>query len=196
MQHSLRGRLDGSDVGIESGLRRRNGGEAFVLLLQASSEEDLLNGLEKDIGLLLLGGALGSATDGTTGLVHVTGELVTDIEPLLLLGVSGELRETNLALCEDGLIAFSVTGGVSFVERITSSLAVDGVGGVDLCGLVRAVGGSLGIGRAIPDYPKDGELRRVSGDGVGGGGNKGGASGGDSGEGLAAGGLLLGSLVE
>jgi len=182
--------LDGLDKVIEGLDGLGNGGEALVLGLEASLEVDVLDGLEEGVGLLLLGGGGGAGTDGTTGLVHVSGELVTYVEPLLALGVPGELLEADAGLGKDGLPA--VGRLVAFlVEGVRTGLAVDGVRRVDLGGLVGAVGGTLGIGGTVTDEAEDGELGRLTRGGVGDGGDDGSTSGGDAGKGVTTAGLLL-----
>lgn len=186
--------LDGVDEVIEGLDGLGTGGKDLLLGLEASLEVDVLDGLEEGIGLLLLGGGGGEGTDGSAGLVHVSGELVTDVEPLLALGVLGDLLEAVAGLGEDGLLAVEVlvaAGLVRGVEGVRTDLSVDGVRGVGLAGLIGTVGGTLGIGGAVTDDAEDGELGRLTGGGVGDGGDDGGTSGGDAGESITAAGLLL-----
>lgn len=183
--------LDGVDEVIEGLDGLGTGGKDLVLGLEASLEVDVLDGLEEGIGLLLLGGGSGEGTDGSAGLVHVSGQLVTDVEPLLALGVLGDLLEAVAGLGEDGLLAGEVLVVAGLVEGFRTGLAVDGVRGVDLGGLIGTVGGTLGIGGAVTDDAEDGELGRLTGGGVGDGGDDGGTSGGDAGESVTAAGLLL-----
>jgi len=183
--------LDGVDEVIEGLDGLGTGGEDLVLGLEASLEVNVLHGLEEGVGLLLLGGGGGEGTDGATGLVHVSGELATDVGPLLALGVLGDLLEANAGLGKDGLLAVEGLVVAILVEGVRTDLAVDGVRRVDLGGLVGAVGGTLGIGGSVTDESEDGELRRLTGGGVGDGGDDGGTSGGDAGKSVAAAGLLL-----
>lgn len=183
--------LDGVDEVIEGLDGLGTGGKDLLLGLEASLEVGVLDGLEEGIGLLLLGGGGGEGTDGAAGLVHVSGELVTDVEPLLALGVLGDLLEAVAGLGEDGLLAVEVLVVAGLVEGVRTGLAVDGVRGVDLGGLVGAVGGTLGVGGAVTDDAEDGELGRLTGGGVGDGGDDGGTSGGDAGESVTTAGLLL-----
>lgn len=183
--------LDGVDEVIEGLDGLGTGGKDLLLGLEASLEVGVLDGLEEGIGLLLLGGGGGEGTDGAAGLVHVSGELVTDVEPLLALGVLGDLLEAVAGLGEDGLLAVEVLVVGGLVEGVRAGLAVDGVRGVDLGGLVGAVGGTLGVGGAVTDDAEDGELGRLTGGGVGDGGDDGGTSSGDAGESVTTAGLLL-----
>lgn len=183
--------LDGVDEVIEGLDGLGTGSKDLLLGLEASLEVGVLDGLEEGIGLLLLGGGGGEGTDGAAGLVHVSGELVTDVEPLLALGVLGDLLEAVAGLGEDGLLAVEVLVVGGLVEGVRAGLAVDGVRGVDLGGLVGAVGGTLGVGGAVTDDAEDGELGRLTGGGVGDGGDDGGTSGGDAGESVTTAGLLL-----
>ena len=183
--------LDGVDEVIEGLDGLGTGGKDLVLGLEASLEVGVLDGLEEGIGLLLLGGGGGEGTDGAAGLVHVSGELVTDVEPLLALGVLGDLLEAVAGLGEDGLLAVEVLVVAGLVEGVRTGLSVDGVRGVGLGGLIGTVGGTLGIGGAVTDDAEDGELGRLTGGGVGDGGDDGGTSSGDAGESITAAGLLL-----
>jgi len=185
------GTLDGVDEVIEGLDGLGTGGKDLVLGLEASLEVGVLDGLEEGIGLLLLGGGGGEGADGSASLVHVSGELVTDVEPLLALGVLGDLLEAVAGLGEDGLLAVEVLVVAGLVEGVRTRLAVDGVRGVGLGGLIGTVGGTLGIGGAVTDDAEDGELGRLTGGGVGDGGDDGGTSGGDAGESVTAAGLLL-----
>ena len=183
--------LDGVDEVIEGLDGLGTGGKDLLLGLEASLEVDVLDGLEEGISLLLLGGGGGEGADGAAGLVHVSGELVTDVEPLLALGVLGDCLEAVAGLGEDGLLAGEVRVVGGLVEGVRPSLAVDGVRRVDLGGLVGAVGGTLGIGGTVTDDAEDGELGRITGGGVGNGGDDSGTSGGDAGESITAASLLL-----
>ena len=185
------GTLDGVDEVIEGLDGLGTGGKDLVLGLEASLEVGVLDGLEEGIGLLLLGGGGGEGADGSASLVHVSGELVTDVEPLLALGVLGDLLEAVAGLGEDGLLAVEVLVVAGLVEGVRTRLAVDGVRGVGLGGLIGTVGGTLGIGGAVTDDAEDGELGRLTSGGVGDGGDDGGTSGGDAGESVTAAGLLL-----
>jgi hypothetical protein len=183
--------LDGVDEVIEGLDGLGTGGKDLLLGLEASLEVDVLDGLEEGISLLLLGGGGGEGADGAAGLVHVSGELVTDVEPLLALGVLGDFLEAVAGLGEDGLLAGEVRVVGGLVEGVRPGLAVDGVRRVDLGGLVGAVGGTLGIGGTVTDDAEDGELGRITGGGVGNGGDDSGTSGGDAGESITAASLLL-----
>ena len=185
------GTLDGVDEVIEGLDGLGTGGKDLVLGLEASLEVGVLDGLEEGIGLLLLGGGGGEGADGSASLVHVSGELVTDVEPLLALGVLGDLLEAVAGLGEDGLLAVEVLVVAGLVEGVRTRLAVDGVRGVGLGGLIGTVGGTLGIGGAVTDDAEDRELGRLTSGGVGDGGDDGGTSGGDAGESVTAAGLLL-----
>lgn len=99
--------------------------------------------------------------------------------------------EAVAGLGEDGLLAVEVLVVAGLVEGVRTGLAVDGVRGVGLGGLIGTVGGTLGIGGAVTDDAEDGELGRLTGGGVGDGGDDGGTSGGDAGKGVTAAGLLL-----
>ncbi len=63
---------------------------ALGLVLEGSLKTGFLDGGEEGLGNVLLFWGLGKATDGTTGLVHVAGQFILNIEPLLLVNVSGE----------------------------------------------------------------------------------------------------------
>jgi len=95
-------------------------------------------------------------------------------------------------LGKDGLLAASELVRIGlFVEGVRADLAVDGVGGVDLGGLVGTVGGTLGQGGTITDDTEDREFGGVAGGGIGDGGDEGGTGGGDTGKSVTAVGLLL-----
>ena len=57
--------------------------------------------------------------------------------------------------------------------------------------LVTSVGGAFGVGGTVTEQTENGESRRFTGSGVGGGRDKGGTSGSNAGEGLTAGGFLF-----
>merc|ERR1719478_780288 len=93
--------------GNESIQGRSGGGRcssALILVLESSLKTGLLNSLEEFLGKLLLLGCLGKTTDGSTGFVHVTGQFILDIEPLLLLNVSRKVSKTLLGFGDVSLL--------------------------------------------------------------------------------------------
>jgi len=90
--------------------------EASILLLEGSGQVSLLDSQEEGgSGLLLLSG-LSESADSSTGLVHVTLELITDIEPLLALDVLRKKTETNLGLSDDGQFALLVGSSTCVIQ--------------------------------------------------------------------------------
>mmetsp|Transcript_6280 Transcript_6280/g.17059 ORF Transcript_6280/g.17059 Transcript_6280/m.17059 type:complete len:224 (-) Transcript_6280:50-721(-) len=184
--HTSRSYLELAEEGIQCLDGLGGGSESGVLLLVSGSTSNSLDGLEEVVcGLLLLDG-LGKSADGESGLVHVTAELVSDLEPLLLFDVGWELLQSDARLGEDGLLAVDISASAWLVEGVLAGLSVDGVWGVDLGGLVTSVCGTLGVGGSVSDESEDGESWGFTGSGVGGNWNEGGSGGNDAREGLTA----------
>jgi hypothetical protein len=169
---------------------------AYLLILSAGGKIGGLNRLEEFSGSLLLFGSRGKATSGTTGLVHETSEFVAHIEPLFPRNVPGELLQTQTRLSEDLPLTVSVLLVVRVVVRVSFDVTIHRVGRVDLSGLVRSVGGTLGVRSSISKQSENRETRRFSDGSLGGSGeegstkrSKGGSS--TSGDGFTAGGGIL-----
>lgn len=130
--------------------------QAGLLVLQSGVQIDFLHRLEEiSLRLLLRDVVLGEERARPAGLLHVAGQLVLDLVPLLLLDVSGEAVEADLGFGEDGLLAGdvldAVVGAFLVPLGVGAGLGVGGVGGVGFAAtrLVGTVCGSLGetVGR-------------------------------------------------
>lgn len=132
----------------------------------------------------------GKVVDGSTGLVHETAELISDLEPLGLGNVSGKFGHTFLGLGNDGLLAGNVFGTPFLVEGLIAGLSIDRVRRVDRGGLIRSVSATLRVSTSISDQSKDGESWGFTGGGIGGSRDQSGSSSGNSRKGLAAGRFL------
>merc|ERR1719203_2737557 len=98
--HQLPRPSEGGDelVEVPDGVVRGLG--ALGLVLQRRLERRLLDGLEEVLRDPLLLRRAGQAPHGPPRLVHVPRQLVLHVEPLLLVDVAGELRETLLRFRE------------------------------------------------------------------------------------------------
>lgn len=155
------------------------------MVLEGSLGVSILNRLEEFLGNFLLLGGGGKATHGTTRLVHVAGQFVLNLEPLLVLDVSVEFGEALLGLGNERLLAGDFLGVQFGVKRVATDVAVNRVGGVERGRLVRSVSGTLRVRRTIADNSEHREAGALPGGGVGGRGDEGGAGSRKSGEGLA-----------
>jgi hypothetical protein len=142
--------------------------------------------------LLLVGGKV---FHGSTGLVHVTAELVSDLEPLGLGDIGGQLVNALGSLSKDILLSLDIFGVTSFVEGVRSGLSIDRVRGVKRRRLIRSVCGTLRVGATISNQTENRESRRFSGSGIGDGRNECGTGGGDSCQSITAGCLLKGGNI-
>lgn len=154
--------LDGGGISVSTGNSVVCGGLSVYSL----------DGLEEIIGDFLLAVRLGKSTNGSTGLVHVTGEFVLNVEPLLLLNVCGVVIETILGLGKDGLLTGYVRGTIGstslfVVKTVLSCGLVNGVRRVDGSGLITSVSSSLRIRGSISDKSEDRETGGLSNSGVG-----------------------------
>mmetsp|Transcript_17901 Transcript_17901/g.23700 ORF Transcript_17901/g.23700 Transcript_17901/m.23700 type:complete len:248 (-) Transcript_17901:35-778(-) len=183
--------LERSSEGIKLGNRRGSGSGAGLLLPESGSSVGCLDSLEEFLCLLLLLNSLGKTTDGSSGLVHVTGQLILDVEPFLPGDVCLELGKTDLGLTKDGLLARSVIGVVRIVESLLLVITVNGVRRVNLGALVRSVSSTLRVRGSVTDDSENRETRRLSSGGVGGNWEEHGGSSTELGHGLTAGVLSL-----
>jgi len=175
--------------GIELGNRVLGGSGTGILLLQAGGKVGGLDGLEEISGGFLQLNGGGKTTDGSTGFVHVTVELINDIEPFLTGDVLIELSKTDLGLGEDGLLTCADGWVCRVVDGSVSHFSVDRVRRVNLGGLVRSVCGTLRVGCSVSDNSENRETWGLSGSGVGSNWNKGSSSSDDAVDGLTARGL-------
>jgi hypothetical protein len=160
--------LELGSKGIKSGNRRGGTGAACLFLSKTSSHVGGLNGLEEILSssLLFRGGC--KTADCSAGLVHVTVELINDIEPFLLFNVPREVSKTLLGFGKDGLLAGSNLRAGWVVDGICALVRVDGIGRVELGGLISSVGGTLGVRGAVSNDAENGETRGLSNSGVSG----------------------------
>jgi hypothetical protein len=173
--------------GIKLGNSFGDGSGAGFLSLKTGVVANSLNSLEEFLGFLLLLRSSGKVSDGTTGLAHVTVELVGDFVPLCLFDVSRDLSKTKLGLLNNGLLTGGVFGVVLLVKGVFSCVSVDRVRRVSLARLVRSVSGTLRVRGAVSEKSEDRESGRLSSSGVGSSRDKnGGTSSDNSGEGLTA----------
>ena len=120
-------------------------------LVKGSSSVSILHSLEEDSSLLLLGDRGGKSTDGSTGLVHVTGEFILYVEPFLPLYISGDLGKTLLGLSNNGHLTSSVFSIIGLVEGLLALGGVDRVRRVNLLSLITSVSSSLGVRGSVSD---------------------------------------------
>jgi len=154
-------------------------------------ERDFLDRLVEFLRSSLLFLGVSEVVDGSTGLVHVSAEFVLDFEPLLLGTVGFQLSKTLAGLGEDGLLLGYVLGSTRLVERVCTGLSINRVRRVRCSGLVRSVGGSLGVTGSISDETENRESRRFTGGSVGGGRDQSGSGSGNSSKSIPTGGILL-----
>ena len=125
--------LKGGDESSKGGGRGLGTGIACSLVLLTSSKVSGFDGLEEFSGELLLFGGGGQSSDGTTGFVHVSGEFVANVEPLLLGDVSREVINALGRFGKDGLLTGSEGRVFLLVKSIGgTSFSVNRVRRVDL----------------------------------------------------------------
>jgi len=149
------GNLEGSGEVVEELQGGFASSEALSLVLESSLEIGLLDGLKEVLGNGLLLRGPGKTTDGSSGLVHVTGQLVLNVEPLLLLCVSGEESKTLLRLGDVSVLTGVLSRLIVSVDSFSSTVSVDGVGRVKGGGLIRTVSGTLRVRGSISDNSED-----------------------------------------
>jgi hypothetical protein len=178
------------DKGIEGLNGLFDGSQACVLSLKTGVVGDFFDSLEEFGSGFLLFNRFGKVPDGTTGFVHVTAELVGHLEPLLLIGVSGQLSDSLLGLNKDLLLAGNVFLIVLLEERLRAGIAVDRVRRVKRLGLIRSVGSTFRVRGTISNQTENRESGRFSGGSVGDSWDQSSTGSGNSSKGLATASLL------
>jgi hypothetical protein len=163
-RRSIHLELGNESIKLDDGVSGGSG--AGTLLVQCCVEIGGLHGLEEILSGFLLGWGGGKTTDGTTGIVHVTGELILYVEPLLSGNVCIEVSKTLLGFNEDSHLALVKLWVGSIVESV--SISVNRVRGIKRGGLVTSVSGTLRVRGSISENSENGETRRFTGSSVGG----------------------------
>jgi hypothetical protein len=96
--------LKGGNKGIQFSQTVIRGGSCSSLLLQAGRDICLFNGLEEISGSLLLGWCLGQPNGRCSGFVHVTGQFIRYLKPLLLFDVAREILQSLTRFRQNGLL--------------------------------------------------------------------------------------------
>ena len=161
------------------------GSRGRITVSRASSDVHFLNGLEERLGGLLLRFGGSKTSDSTTSFVHVTTELINDIEPFLPGNVAIEQTETLLGLGNDGLFADSKVGVLRVVNGV-GSVTVYRIRGVGCGGLIASISGTLRVTGSVSDKSENRESWRLADSSVGDDRDESGTSS-DLGKGLAAG---------
>jgi hypothetical protein len=161
------------------------GSSGLVTVSRARSDLHGFDRLEERLGGLLLTFGRGKTLHSSAGFVHVTAELVNDIEPLLLGNVTIELSETLLGLGKNCLFLGSVLR-VAWVVDGAGSVTVYRVGRIEWGGLIASISGTLRVTGTVSNKTEHGETWRLTDSSVGNDRDESGTSS-DLSKGLAAG---------
>lgn len=176
--------LKGCGESIKGGNGSSVGSSGFISLALGSSNVAFLNFSEESSSLLLLLSGFGKSSHSSTSFIHVTGELILYVEPLLLLDVAWDFGETILGLGKDGLLTGKILSAFGLVKRFVTELSVYRVGRIKLLRLVNTVGSSLRVSRSISDKSENRETRGLSNGSVSGNRKEGSSGSGDLSENL------------